>query len=168
MLFVLVGNLNALAPIVTMPYLVTYAAVDYAYFKLAMSYDIQQQRKLLDLTHRQEKHSATKLRDDEKFAKPNYGTGAEKLGPTQEHSEKDDSMERENADKDKKDGETPEEKKESRVDIEGGKDGTDSDGILQPTNYDDSDTTSLIEKEKEDKPSKAAPKVKGTELTTRV
>ncbi|XP_054268188.1 solute carrier family 12 member 8 isoform X2 [Macrosteles quadrilineatus] len=44
--FTLCGNINTLAPIVTMPFLMTYATVDYAYFALAQTFDIQHQREL--------------------------------------------------------------------------------------------------------------------------
>ena len=39
MLFIFIGDINRLGPIVTMPFLLTYAFVDYAYFVLAMSFD---------------------------------------------------------------------------------------------------------------------------------
>lgn len=42
--FVLIGGINILAPIVTIPYLLTYAAIEYAYFSMAMTFDIQIQR----------------------------------------------------------------------------------------------------------------------------
>ena len=42
--FILVGEINTLAPIVTMPYLLTYACIDYSYFALAQTFDIQHQR----------------------------------------------------------------------------------------------------------------------------
>ncbi|XP_076260977.1 solute carrier family 12 member 8 [Rhynchophorus ferrugineus] len=42
--FILIGNINSLAPIVTMPYLLTYACIDYSYFALAQTFDIQHQR----------------------------------------------------------------------------------------------------------------------------
>ncbi|XP_044740944.1 solute carrier family 12 member 8 isoform X2 [Chrysoperla carnea] len=42
--FILVGEINTLAPIVTMPFLLTYACIDYAYFALAQTFDLQQQR----------------------------------------------------------------------------------------------------------------------------
>ncbi|ERL94641.1 hypothetical protein D910_11916 [Dendroctonus ponderosae] len=42
--FILIGNINTLAPIVTMPYLLTYACIDYSYFALAQTFDIQHQR----------------------------------------------------------------------------------------------------------------------------
>lgn len=42
--FILVGKINTLAPIVTMPFLLTYAAIDYSYFALAQTFDIQLRR----------------------------------------------------------------------------------------------------------------------------
>ena len=39
--FIMVGEINTLAPVVTMPFLLTYAAIDYAYFALAQTFDIQ-------------------------------------------------------------------------------------------------------------------------------
>lgn len=44
LIFIWVGQLNTLAPIVTMPFLLTYATIDYAYFALAQSFNIQQAR----------------------------------------------------------------------------------------------------------------------------
>ncbi|XP_052764881.1 solute carrier family 12 member 8-like [Mya arenaria] len=46
LLFILVGDVNSLAPIVTTAFMITYAAVNYAYFALAMSYDRRQEREL--------------------------------------------------------------------------------------------------------------------------
>lgn len=46
LLFVLVGDVNTLAPIVTTAFMMSYAAVNYSYFALAMSYDRQQARDL--------------------------------------------------------------------------------------------------------------------------
>ncbi|XP_068084944.1 solute carrier family 12 member 8 isoform X2 [Anabrus simplex] len=42
--FILVGQINTLAPVVTMPFLLTYAAIDYSYFALAQTFDIQLRR----------------------------------------------------------------------------------------------------------------------------
>jgi potassium/chloride transporter 8 len=42
--FILVGHINTLAPVVTMPFLLTYAAIDYSYFALAQTFDIQLRR----------------------------------------------------------------------------------------------------------------------------
>lgn len=39
LLFIFIGEINTLGPVVTIPFLLTYAAVDYAYFVLAMSFD---------------------------------------------------------------------------------------------------------------------------------
>ncbi|KAH7937961.1 hypothetical protein HPB49_018312 [Dermacentor silvarum] len=43
-LFILAGQVNTLAPLVTIPFLLTYACVEYAYFSMAMTYDIQRRR----------------------------------------------------------------------------------------------------------------------------
>ena len=43
-LFVFIGDVNTLGPIVTMPFMISYAAVDYAYFALAMSFNKQRDR----------------------------------------------------------------------------------------------------------------------------
>ena len=40
-MFIFIGNLNALATIVTMPFLATYTAINYSYFAMAMSFDIK-------------------------------------------------------------------------------------------------------------------------------
>lgn len=42
--FIMVGDINVLAPIVTMPFLLTYACIDYSYFALAQTFDIQTKR----------------------------------------------------------------------------------------------------------------------------
>ncbi|EDO46430.1 predicted protein, partial [Nematostella vectensis] len=143
MLFILIGNLNALAPIVTMPFLVTYASIDYAYFKLAMSYDLKQKQKLLDAGCRQQRDSetksesspTTKLRSDDGFSKKCIVF----LLPV-DATEKDDSLEKENVEKD---GVPGQEKGAITVDM-GSKDHGDEDGTLKPATYDDSDTTKLL------------------------
>ncbi|NWW10075.1 S12A8 protein, partial [Oreocharis arfaki] len=44
MAFVFIGQVNVLAPIVTINFMLTYIAVDYSYFSLCLSYNIQQKR----------------------------------------------------------------------------------------------------------------------------
>ncbi|KAI8438435.1 hypothetical protein MSG28_010955 [Choristoneura fumiferana] len=39
--FIIIGDINKLAPIVTMPFLITYASIDYSYFALAQTFDLQ-------------------------------------------------------------------------------------------------------------------------------
>lgn len=49
--FIITGQINTLAPIVTMPFLLTYACLDYAYFALAQTFDIQLSREQRFQTH---------------------------------------------------------------------------------------------------------------------
>lgn len=44
--FIVIGGINQLAPIVTMPFLITYASIDYSYFALAQTFDLQHKREM--------------------------------------------------------------------------------------------------------------------------
>ncbi|KAH0949988.1 hypothetical protein HN011_009260 [Eciton burchellii] len=44
LIFIITGQINTLAPIVTMPFLLTYACLDYAYFALAQTFDLRHTR----------------------------------------------------------------------------------------------------------------------------
>lgn len=154
--FIMIGNLNALAPIVTMPFLLTYAAIDYAYFKLAMSYDIRQQQKLAERKPQDLKKSAeTRLISSENKGngkKMSYGSDTfEKhdFGELnqQDAMEKDDSQEKENVNKDDSfsDYSLPldigQNTGETKVDVQAEDAGVERDRDV------DNDTTNLIEKE---------------------
>lgn len=153
--FIMIGNLNALAPIVTMPFLLTYAAIDYAYFKLAMSYDIRQQQKLAERKPQDLKKSAeTQLISSENKGngkKMSYGSSTfEKhdFGELnqQDAMEKDDSQEKENVHKDDSfsDYSSPldmgQNTGETKVDVQA------EDAGVERGDVDD-DTTNLIEKQ---------------------
>ncbi|CAB3982050.1 Solute carrier family 12 member 8, partial [Paramuricea clavata] len=116
-ILILIGNVNSLAPVVTMPFLMTYAAVNYAYFKLVMCMDLQKRRKLIeegvlvDDTPKSPKNEETRLVSkaemmDGLLAK-DYGTGIENgqiVGgnTVPDVTEKSDVGEKENLDKDTK------------------------------------------------------------------
>lgn len=44
LIFIMIGDINTLAPVVTMPFMLTYATIEYAYFSLCKTFDIQQKR----------------------------------------------------------------------------------------------------------------------------
>ncbi|KAL0851219.1 hypothetical protein ABMA28_007063 [Loxostege sticticalis] len=51
--FIIIGGINRLAPIVTMPFLITYASIDYSYFALAQTFDLQHKREMRFQGHSQ-------------------------------------------------------------------------------------------------------------------
>ena len=44
LVFIAIGEMNRLATLATMPFLITYAMIEYSYFVLCMQFDINQQR----------------------------------------------------------------------------------------------------------------------------
>lgn len=57
--FIIIGDINALAPIVTMPFLITYASIDYSYFALAQCFDLQHKREMRYAFVLERLHTAT-------------------------------------------------------------------------------------------------------------
>uniref|UniRef100_A0A915K4U4 Amino acid permease/ SLC12A domain-containing protein n=1 Tax=Romanomermis culicivorax TaxID=13658 RepID=A0A915K4U4_ROMCU len=55
-LFIFVAELNTLAKISTIPYLITYAFINYSYVHLAMTFDLQQQKMFEELINLPSKH----------------------------------------------------------------------------------------------------------------
>ena len=44
LIFIAIGEMNRLATLATMPFLITYGVIEYAYFALCMQFDLNQQR----------------------------------------------------------------------------------------------------------------------------
>ncbi|NXS83350.1 S12A8 protein, partial [Erpornis zantholeuca] len=61
MAFVFIGQVNVLAPIVTINFMLTYIAVDYSYFSLTLSYNIQQKPDNTQMATARPAHSSQPL-----------------------------------------------------------------------------------------------------------
>ncbi|NXB02641.1 S12A8 protein, partial [Cnemophilus loriae] len=61
MAFVFIGQVNVLAPIVTIKFMLTYIAVDYSYFSLSLSYSIQQKPEETQMGTARPAHSSQPL-----------------------------------------------------------------------------------------------------------
>ncbi|XP_066046390.1 solute carrier family 12 member 8 [Chamaea fasciata] len=61
MAFVFIGQVNVLAPIVTINFMLTYIAVDYSYFSISLSYNIQQKPEETQMETARPAHSSQPL-----------------------------------------------------------------------------------------------------------
>ncbi|NWZ77596.1 S12A8 protein, partial [Poecile atricapillus] len=61
MAFVFIGQVNVLAPIVTINFMLTYIAVDYSYFSLSLSHNIQQKPEEIQMRTSKPAHSSQPL-----------------------------------------------------------------------------------------------------------
>ncbi|NXG59230.1 S12A8 protein, partial [Hemiprocne comata] len=61
MAFVFIGQVNVLAPIVTINFMLTYIAVDYSYFSVSLSYNIQQKPDETQMENTRPAHSSQPL-----------------------------------------------------------------------------------------------------------
>ncbi|KAK3087217.1 hypothetical protein FSP39_003220 [Pinctada imbricata] len=78
LLFIFVGDVNSLAPVVTTAFMMTYAAIDYSYFVLAMSYDKRMERELkYGPMYNKKKHSYTHVSN----SNIGYGTYSDTAKP---------------------------------------------------------------------------------------
>ncbi|KAM3862383.1 solute carrier family 12 member 8 [Diretmus argenteus] len=78
MAFIFIGQVNVLAPIVTINFMLTYSVIDYSYFSVAMSYQLQtKQRKDTSLVAGQSQQRATgqSSRSLLQVTQQNYGSG---------------------------------------------------------------------------------------------
>ncbi|XP_069717572.1 solute carrier family 12 member 8 [Phaenicophaeus curvirostris] len=61
MAFVFIGQVNVLAPIVTINFMLTYIAVDYSYFSISLSYNVQQKPAETQMENAKPAHSSQPL-----------------------------------------------------------------------------------------------------------
>lgn len=79
LLFIVVGDINTLAPVVTTTFMLTYTAVCYSYFALAMSYDRRKQR---EDKFSEEKQPVTTLKVESATKESaSYGSTNQTVGP---------------------------------------------------------------------------------------
>ncbi|XP_040005079.1 solute carrier family 12 member 8 isoform X2 [Xiphias gladius] len=80
MAFIFIGQVNVLAPIVTINFMLTYSFIDYSYFSVAMTFQLQskEKRDTLILTRRNQRRSTRQSsRPLIEAPLPNYGSGGE-------------------------------------------------------------------------------------------
>ncbi|XP_037542063.1 solute carrier family 12 member 8 [Nematolebias whitei] len=80
MAFIFIGQVNILAPIVTINFMLTYSFIDYSYFSVAMTFLLQTKRKkttLISGRHSRRRSTKQSSKPLLESASPNYGSGGE-------------------------------------------------------------------------------------------
>lgn len=79
MAFIFIGQVNILAPIVTINFMLTYSFIDYSYFSVAMSLQLQGKEKDNPILAKRNQRMSTRQssRPLIETALPNYGSGGE-------------------------------------------------------------------------------------------
>ncbi|XP_044072858.1 solute carrier family 12 member 8 isoform X2 [Siniperca chuatsi] len=80
MAFIFIGQVNVLAPIVTINFMLTYSFIDYSYFSVAKTFQLQNKDKrdtLVQATRNQRRSTRQSSKPLIKDTLPNYGSGGE-------------------------------------------------------------------------------------------
>lgn len=79
MAFIFIGQVNVLAPIVTINFMLTYSFIDYSYFSVAMTVQLQdkEMKDVLSLSRSKRRTSTSRTRPLIDVPLPNYGSGGQ-------------------------------------------------------------------------------------------
>lgn len=77
--FIFIGQVNVLAPIVTINFMLTYSFIDYSYFSVAMTFQLQLKGKRESLAACHHRSSRPGPRPRIEVTLPNYGSGSKTL-----------------------------------------------------------------------------------------
>lgn len=79
MAFIFIGQVNVLAPIVTINFMLTYSFIDYSYFCVSMTFQLRTKQKKTFMSGRRSRRSSTRLSSRPLIESPlpNYGSGGE-------------------------------------------------------------------------------------------
>ncbi|XP_072253337.1 solute carrier family 12 member 8 [Leuresthes tenuis] len=79
MAFIFIGQVNVLAPIVSINFMLTYSFIDYSYFNVAMTFQLQSKQKSNTISGRRNRRRSTKQNSRPLIESPlpSYGSGGE-------------------------------------------------------------------------------------------
>nr|XP_002119745.1 solute carrier family 12 member 8-like isoform X1 [Ciona intestinalis] len=90
LLFIFIGNLNLISPVITCNFMLVYASVDYSYFALAMSYD----KRIKNFSKYKESSSPNQRKASPRVRHVSYGSNEIRPGTMDEFTKDLDTMEK--------------------------------------------------------------------------